>query len=219
MLRAQTGVARGEEVTVRYLPALMGSARRRMRIRKNWGFDCDCARCGDPTELGTHVGATRCAQCSCATGAGAVERTEKAALVEYMRKSLANKFGAKEEEEEGTCAGNLVEKIAGSRARQDNLGEGAREGPGGLGVMLPKDPLDYFGDYECDRCGRTVGGLTIYALNKGLEDETNSFEAEDVAEIEERLGTLLRVLYSNHYLVLRTKKMLLDVLLVTKEPE
>ena len=96
----QTSIRKGEEITVRYLPALMGSARRRMRLRNNWGFDCACARCADATELGSMAGATLCAECHRGAGGGAsakdqnggeVRRVEKKSLMEYIKRSMAEK--------------------------------------------------------------------------------------------------------------------------------
>ncbi len=82
-----------------------------------------------------------------------------------------------------------------------------------------RDPLDLFGDYECNRCGRSAGGLTIYALNRGLEAETDAFHSADLVDMRDRIGLMLKVLHPNHYLVLKLTKRLLDVLLLTKEPE
>ena len=130
VLTAQLDVARGEEVTVRYMPALMGASRRRYRMHSNWHFNCTCARCADPTELGTHVGATRCADCAGhSSGVGAAE---KAALLEYMRSSLEDKLKLKRKEgapppPPKKCSG-LLEELA--KADQGNSGS--------LGIMLPK---------------------------------------------------------------------------------
>ena len=44
VLTAQQDIEAGQEVTVRYLPSLMGSIRRRFKIRNNWNFDCQCER-------------------------------------------------------------------------------------------------------------------------------------------------------------------------------
>ncbi len=41
-----------------------------------------------------------------------------------------------------------------------------------------REPLEHFGDHFCSKCGRGVGGMTIYALNKGLEEEADAFQAQ-----------------------------------------
>ena len=43
---------------------ISGNVRRRDDIRKYWFFDCECRRCVDPTELGTHMSSIRCFTCS-----------------------------------------------------------------------------------------------------------------------------------------------------------
>lgn len=38
--------------------------RRRDDIRRFWYFDCHCARCSDPTELGSYMSAVICFACN-----------------------------------------------------------------------------------------------------------------------------------------------------------
>jgi hypothetical protein len=82
--RAQTEIKNGEEITAQYLTPLVGTMERRSKIRynclfielnlfsckiglfvvrKNWFFQCCCARCSDPTELGTDFSGIRCRKC------------------------------------------------------------------------------------------------------------------------------------------------------------
>ena len=89
----------------------------------------------------------------------------------------------------------------------DNDGKSPVDDPASVrGVMLPVDPLEHFGEYRCSECACAVSGLTLFALAKGLEDET-------------RLSQLLRALHPNHYLVLRVKKALLDIMSQNPEPK
>ena len=55
-------------------------------------------------------------------------------------------------------------------------------------LILLRGPLDYFCDHECNTCGRTVGGFTMQALNKGLEDEVEQFKMgeESIQEVQNR---------------------------------
>jgi hypothetical protein len=63
VLRAQTAVARDEELTIHYITPMLGTVGRRAKIRKNWFFDCCCLRCSDPTELGTFLSGLVCPEC------------------------------------------------------------------------------------------------------------------------------------------------------------
>ncbi|XP_023334833.1 uncharacterized protein LOC111706243 [Eurytemora carolleeae] len=63
-LRAQTGIKAGEEITTRYVSSTLGNYRRQRDIQKYWFFDCQCKRCRDVTELGTHMSSIRCNICS-----------------------------------------------------------------------------------------------------------------------------------------------------------
>ena len=64
VLRAQVDILKGEEVTIHYMTPMLGTAARRSKIRKNWFFDCTCARCRDPTEMGTFASALLCSDCT-----------------------------------------------------------------------------------------------------------------------------------------------------------
>ncbi len=41
-----------------------------------------------------------------------------------------------------------------------------------------REPLEHFGDHFCSKCGRGVGGMTKYALNNGLEEEADAYQAK-----------------------------------------
>jgi hypothetical protein len=43
---------------------VQGTLKRRDHLKESKFFDCTCARCSDPTELGTYAGALKCPQCS-----------------------------------------------------------------------------------------------------------------------------------------------------------
>ncbi len=53
----------GEELTIEYTSGLQGTASRRRGLVDNWLFNCGCARCLDPTELGSFLSALRCFKC------------------------------------------------------------------------------------------------------------------------------------------------------------
>jgi len=62
-LRAQVAIKAGEEITTRYVSATLGNCRRRRDLSRYWYFSCQCVRCSDSTELGTHLSSTRCKVC------------------------------------------------------------------------------------------------------------------------------------------------------------
>lgn len=43
---------------------LEGTRARRQKLKDGWCFDCNCQRCLDPTELGTHFSSAICGSCS-----------------------------------------------------------------------------------------------------------------------------------------------------------
>lgn len=63
-LQAKTKIELGEELTISYISTLQGSLRRRQKLKNKWFFDCNCERCQDPTELGSHVSSILCQNCS-----------------------------------------------------------------------------------------------------------------------------------------------------------
>ena len=44
--------------------------------------------------------------------------------------------------------------------------------------MLPKDPLDYDGQWACNQCDGEVGGFTIYSLVKELQAEVETIKGK-----------------------------------------
>ncbi len=59
-VRAQVAIPRGAEITIQYISFMYGQLRRRSDIRDCWFFQCACARCTDPTEMGSNLSAHRC---------------------------------------------------------------------------------------------------------------------------------------------------------------
>ncbi|KAK3915365.1 SET domain-containing protein SmydA-8, isoform A, partial [Frankliniella fusca] len=76
---AQRDIAPGEVVSISYYAdSLQGPLRRRRHLRATKCFDCACARCADPTDLGLYLDSIRCIRCRQRTAASA---DEKALLV------------------------------------------------------------------------------------------------------------------------------------------
>jgi len=63
-LQAKVKIQAGEEFTISYISTLQGSIKRRMKLHDKWYFDCKCARCMDPTELGSFTSAHICKVCN-----------------------------------------------------------------------------------------------------------------------------------------------------------
>ena len=62
-VRAQRNIARGEEISTRYILPSVEQPARLETIHKNWGFICACARCESPSELGSGYSSLVCDQC------------------------------------------------------------------------------------------------------------------------------------------------------------
>ena len=64
-IRAKVRIAAGAEISNQYHAPATPTLLRRPLMRAKWLFDCSCARCSDPTELGTHYGSLVCARARC----------------------------------------------------------------------------------------------------------------------------------------------------------
>ena len=62
-VRARRDIERGEEITVQYLVSVLGTHKRRKKLKSEYYFDCNCVRCSDPTECQTYVSALSCEVC------------------------------------------------------------------------------------------------------------------------------------------------------------
>jgi hypothetical protein len=62
-VRAQILINKGEEITTRYVGITNGVPLRADMLREHWCFTCSCARCMDPTELGSYSSAILCKKC------------------------------------------------------------------------------------------------------------------------------------------------------------
>ncbi|KAH8419595.1 hypothetical protein KR222_008130, partial [Zaprionus bogoriensis] len=60
---AKRNIAKGEIFSISYTQPLRSTIQRRVHLRHVKCFDCACARCVDPTELGTFAGSQMCAKC------------------------------------------------------------------------------------------------------------------------------------------------------------
>ncbi|KAL1399391.1 hypothetical protein pipiens_001039 [Culex pipiens pipiens] len=58
--KAGRNIEKGEHLSTTYTHALWGTQQRRDHLKTNKYFSCSCARCADPTELGTYLSALRC---------------------------------------------------------------------------------------------------------------------------------------------------------------
>jgi len=75
VVRAETDIKAGAEVTISYTDSFPGNVVRRESIKDLWYFRCTCERCQDVTELGTNLSAVRCRVCM---------KNEKSEAMSYM---------------------------------------------------------------------------------------------------------------------------------------
>lgn len=59
VVRAQTYIKKGQQITTRYLPPWEGQPKRVDQLWKHWQFICHCDRCKDPSEFGTYFSAIK----------------------------------------------------------------------------------------------------------------------------------------------------------------
>ena len=62
-MTATVPIKAGEQIVTSYKNPLLGSVARRSHFPRVWYFDCCCARCDDPTELGSHLSSLLCGDC------------------------------------------------------------------------------------------------------------------------------------------------------------
>ncbi|XP_033158572.1 SET domain-containing protein SmydA-8 [Drosophila mauritiana] len=60
---AKRKIAKGEILSISYTQPLRSTIQRRVHLRQAKCFDCSCARCQDPEELGSFAGAQTCLKC------------------------------------------------------------------------------------------------------------------------------------------------------------
>ncbi|RZF49126.1 hypothetical protein LSTR_LSTR008412 [Laodelphax striatellus] len=64
IVRAAAKINKGQLITLSYANTLHGTMRRREHLRAAKFFDCICARCSDPTEMGTNMSSLNCPKCT-----------------------------------------------------------------------------------------------------------------------------------------------------------
>lgn len=62
-VRTTVSVKAGEELFSSYTSSLLPTMIRRENLKHSKHFDCCCARCADPTEMGTHFSSLKCTKC------------------------------------------------------------------------------------------------------------------------------------------------------------
>ena len=63
VVTATVPIKEGEQIVTSYKNPLLGSVSRRCHFPRVWYFDCECPRCGDPSELGSHLSTLLCQDC------------------------------------------------------------------------------------------------------------------------------------------------------------
>lgn len=56
-------ITKGSTLYTSYAHTLDPTMLRREHLNLSKFFECDCARCADPTELGTHMSSLKCTKC------------------------------------------------------------------------------------------------------------------------------------------------------------
>ncbi|GLG98127.1 Uncharacterized protein, isoform B [Gryllus bimaculatus] len=91
IVRTLVPVAEGAELVTSYTHALEPTLIRREQLLRGKHFACDCARCADPTELGTNLSTLKCSKCD-----NGWVLHPKHALICQLRHSLLHLYGRAE---------------------------------------------------------------------------------------------------------------------------
>jgi hypothetical protein len=119
---ATVDINKGESVTTTYTNTFWNTSTRRVHLQSAKCFDCTCARCSDPTELGTYVGAINCTKCN----QGKVISTDPLQnLAQWRCNSCGNEMTAKQIE-------------WGNQALRDEIDKLDKRGPKDLEDFLEK---------------------------------------------------------------------------------
>ncbi|CAB4054044.1 SMYD [Lepeophtheirus salmonis] len=62
-LKASHDIEKGQRMTVNFSPSVLGTLKRRKRLKSLYFFDCTCMRCRDPTEFGHICDEWSCSDC------------------------------------------------------------------------------------------------------------------------------------------------------------
>ena len=62
-VKARRDIDAEEEITIQYITSILGTHKRKKKLRSEYYFDCTCRRCKDVTECGTFVSAIVCEAC------------------------------------------------------------------------------------------------------------------------------------------------------------
>ncbi|XP_065220314.1 SET domain-containing protein SmydA-8-like isoform X2 [Planococcus citri] len=65
LIRATRPIKRGEHISICYTDPLWSTINRKEHLMLTKFFNCECQRCADPTELGTHYSALKCLKKTC----------------------------------------------------------------------------------------------------------------------------------------------------------
>uniref|UniRef100_A0A1B6FV33 MYND-type domain-containing protein n=2 Tax=Cuerna arida TaxID=1464854 RepID=A0A1B6FV33_9HEMI len=63
VVMATTDIKKGEIISATYTQSLWSTQERRQHLLSSKCFECDCLRCTDPTEFGTHFSCILCSKC------------------------------------------------------------------------------------------------------------------------------------------------------------
>jgi len=63
VLRTRVALHKGDQITISYCSAVLGTPARQKKLQTSKGFVCGCERCCDPEEKGSLMGAIVCTKC------------------------------------------------------------------------------------------------------------------------------------------------------------
>ena len=80
------------------------------------------------------------------------------------------------------------------------------------GIMLPRDTMNMFTDWRCDKCGRVVTADQVKDMMRGLEREAEGFRKDDINKLKSLIKFYSSRLHRNHTLLVELKQFLVSAL-------
>lgn len=170
-MRSAVEIKEGEQLNTTYTFTTSGTRARQEHLKTGKFFTCDCRRCKDPTELGTHFSSLKCQKCK---------------------------------------DGNLISTNP----------LGMRSIIGFFNPFKSPNRLSIFSDesaeWKCTKCPFTTPGVAVNSVVTTIESEITLLSeletsTENIRSCEDVMKKYLKILHSNHYLILSLRENLIDM--------
>ncbi|CAB0009270.1 unnamed protein product [Nesidiocoris tenuis] len=218
VMRATVDLKKGSEILCTYTTILDPTMIRRWYLKRAKYFDCDCARCKDPKELGTHLSSIKCPACdnglilssdpldkSAEWKCDHCDKTLPGETVQRLYFAIRTDLSQLEELEIGPIKLEMTEKVL--RKYRSSL-----HPRHGFNLALMHSLVDLYGKVD----GYTVDMLPDILLERKAEFAQNILDALDIVKpgMTRMRG---RILFEQHVCYLMMARTQLQLRVVTLE--